>query len=62
MLSPFTQTNAATIGDERLGEFVHVSSMLVPLYAPRALELAMYGQEGVSLATAAPVADCFQIA
>jgi len=55
------KTNAASIGDERLGEFLHVASLLIPLYAPRACELAFFGKEGVSLATAAPIADCFEI-
>ena len=59
---PSHQTNAATIGDMRLGEFGHLSSLLLPLYSPRAAELAFFGKDGVSLATAAPIADCFQIA
>jgi len=54
--------NAAAVGDQALGEFLHVAGMLVPLYAPRALELAMFGPEGCSLATAAPIADCFELA
>jgi hypothetical protein len=56
------QVNAAEVGDEPLGEFLHVASLLVPLYAPRAWEVMEYGPDGASLATAAPVADCFQIA
>jgi hypothetical protein len=56
------QVNAAEVGDEPLGEFLHVASLLVPLYAPRAWEVMEYGPDGASLATATPVADCFQIA
>lgn len=55
------KTNAATIGDERLGEFYHLASLLQPLYAPRAAELAFFGPDGVSLVTAAALSDCFQI-
>lgn len=55
------QTNAATIGSERLGEFKHLSSLLQPLYAPRAAEVALFGADSASLATAAPLADCFQV-
>lgn len=50
------------MGDEPLGEFLHVASLLIPLYAPRAWEVMEYGPDGASLATAAPIADCFQIA
>jgi cell division protease FtsH len=50
------------VGDEPLGEFFHVASLLIPLYAPRAWEVMEYGADGASLATAAPVADCFQVA
>lgn len=50
------------MGDEPLGEFLHVASLLIPLYTPRAWEVMEYGPDGASLATAAPVADCFQIA
>ncbi len=56
------QVNAATIGDERLGEFLHVAGLLVPLYSPRAAEVAMYGADAASLATAPPLSDCFEIA
>lgn len=56
------QVNAAEIGEERLGEFLHVASMLQPLYAGRALELELLGVDQASLATAAPIADCFEIA
>eukprot|EP00798_Chlamydomonas_sp_ICE-L_P009428 gene9428-4069_t len=56
------KVNAATIGDQRLGEFFHCASLLIPLYAPRATELAFFGSEAVSLATAAPISDCFEIA
>ena len=56
------QVNAAEVGDEPLGEFFHVAGLLIPLYAPRAWEVAEYGPDGASLATAAPVADCFQVA
>jgi hypothetical protein len=59
--SPF-QTNAATTGDQRLGEFLHLASLLIPLYSPRAAELAFFGKDGVSLATSASLGDCFQIA
>lgn len=57
-----TQVNAAVVGDEPLGEFFHVASLLIPLYAGRAWEVAEHGPDQASLATAAPVADCFQIA
>lgn len=56
------QVNAAEVGDEPLGEFFHVAGLLIPLYAPRAWEVMEYGADGASLATAAPVADCFQVA
>ena len=49
------------IGSERLGQFSHLSSMLLPLYAPRAAEVAFFGKDAASLATAAPIADCFQV-
>lgn len=58
---PCPQVNAATVGDQHLGEFFHVASMLVPLYAPRAAEVAFFGPDGASLATAAPLSDCFEI-
>jgi hypothetical protein len=60
--APTPQVNAAEIGEERLGEFLHVASMLQPLYAGRALELELLGADQASLATAAPIADCFEIA
>lgn len=50
------------MGAEPLGEFLHVAGLLLPLYAPRALEVQLFGLEGASLATAAPIADCFEIA
>jgi hypothetical protein len=56
------QVNAAEVGDEPLGEFYHVASLLIPLYAARAWEVAEHGPQAASLATAAPIADCFQIA
>eukprot|EP00879_Flechtneria_rotunda_P028369 GHRR01030473.1.p1 GENE.GHRR01030473.1~~GHRR01030473.1.p1 ORF type:complete len:319 (+),score=89.91 GHRR01030473.1:118-957(+) len=56
------KVNAAEVGNEPLGEFYHVASLLIPLYAPRAWEVQQYGPEQASLATAAAVADCFQIA
>ena len=56
------QVNAAEVGDEPLGEFFHVASLLIPMYAARAWEVMEYGPDGASLATAAPVADCFQVA
>ncbi|EFJ40530.1 hypothetical protein VOLCADRAFT_121711 [Volvox carteri f. nagariensis] len=56
------KTNAASLGNEALGEFLHVASLLVPLYAPRAAEVALYGKEAASLATAQSLADCFEIA
>eukprot|EP00983_Pelagomonas_calceolata_P117760 1160443-Pelagomonas_calceolata.AAC.12 len=55
------QVNAAPIGDQPLGNFLHVAGMLVPLYSSRAAELAFFGPDGVSLASAAPLSDCFQI-
>jgi len=55
------KVNAATIGDQRLGEFLHVAGLLVPLYAPRATEVAFYGPDAASLATASPLSDCFAI-
>ena len=54
--------NAAAVGDEPLGEFYHIASMILPLYAPRAFEWTMYGPDGCSLATAQPIADCFELA
>ncbi|GLC47538.1 hypothetical protein PLESTB_001403000 [Pleodorina starrii] len=56
------KTNAAPLGDQPLGEFLHVAGLLVPLYAPRAAEVALYGKEAASLATAQSLADCFEIA
>lgn len=56
------KTNAAVIGNEKLGEFYHLTCLLLPLYAPRAAELALFGPSGVSLVTASALADCFQIA
>ncbi|KAG2494742.1 hypothetical protein HYH03_006989 [Edaphochlamys debaryana] len=56
------KSNAAHVGSEPLGEFAHVAGLLVPLYAPRAAEVALFGKEGASLATAQPLADCFEIA
>jgi cell division protease FtsH len=50
------------VGDEPLGEWLHVASLLLPLYAPRAAEVAAYGPDGASLATAAPLADAFELA
>lgn len=50
------------VGDEPLGEWFHVASLLLPLYAPRAYELEAYGPDGASLATAHPIADAFEIA
>ena len=38
------QVNAAEVGSEPLGEFLHIASMLVPLYTPRATELVMFGR------------------
>jgi len=55
------KVNAAPIGDQPLGNFLHVAGMLVPLYSSRAAELAFFGPDGVSLASAAPLSDCFQI-
>jgi ATP-dependent Zn protease len=58
------KTNAAAFpaGPERLGELAHVASLLVPLYAPRIFEMAEYGSDGASLATAAALGDCFDLA
>lgn len=56
------KVNAAPVGDEKLGEFFHVASMMIPLYAPRACELVMFGRDDCSLATAAPISDCFELA
>ncbi len=57
------QVNAAvTPADMNMGEFVHIAALLVPLYAPRAAELALYGPEAASLATAPPLADAFELA
>ncbi len=50
------------MGDTPLGEWFHVAGLILPLYAPRAAELAFFGPEGASLATAMPIADCFEIA
>ncbi|WIA18809.1 hypothetical protein OEZ85_003491 [Tetradesmus obliquus] len=61
-LGEFLHVNAAEVGDEPLGEFLHVASLLIPLYAARAWEVAEHGPDAASLATAAPIADCFQIA
>jgi cell division protease FtsH len=54
--------NAAAVGDEPLGEFLHVAGLIVPLYAGRALELSLFGSDGCSLATAPPIADAFELA
>lgn len=56
------KVNAAEVGDEPLGEFLHVASLLMPLYAPRACELTLFGKEGTSLATSSSIADCFEVA
>ena len=50
------------MGDEPLGEWFHVASLLLPLYAPRAFEIAEWGPDAASLATAAPIADAFELA
>jgi hypothetical protein len=39
------QVNAAEVGDVPLGEFLHVASLLVPLYAARAWEVLAHGPE-----------------
>jgi cell division protease FtsH len=49
-------------GPERLGELAHVSSLLIPLYAPRIFEMWEYGADGASLATAAGLGDAFDLA
>jgi hypothetical protein len=54
--------NAAEVGAEPLGEWLHVAGLLLPLYAPRAAELEAFGPDAASLATAAPIADAFEIA
>ena len=56
------KVNAAEVGSEPLGEWLHVAGLLLPLYAPRALEIEAFGPDGASLATAAPIADAFEIA
>ncbi|GLI69609.1 hypothetical protein VaNZ11_014276 [Volvox africanus] len=56
------KTNAAPLGGQALGEFLHVAGLLIPLYAPRAAEVALYGKDAASLATAQSLADCFEIA
>jgi len=55
------KVNAATTPDQPLGEFRHVAGLLVPLYTPRAAEVAFFGPDGASLATAPPLSDCFEI-
>jgi len=55
------QVNASNTGPQPMGQFLHVASLLVPLYASRAAELEFFGPDGVSLASAAPLSDCFQI-
>jgi len=49
------------VGDEPLGEWFHIVGLLLPLYAPRALEVEMFGPDAASLATAAPIADAFEV-
>jgi cell division protease FtsH len=58
------KTNAASVpaGPERLNEFMHIASLLIPLYAPRIFELWEYGPDGASLATSAPLGDAFDLA
>ncbi|KAL6751221.1 FtsH-like AAA+ protein [Haematococcus lacustris] len=56
------KVNAATIGDQHLGEFLHLVNLLVPMYAPRAAEVAEYGPDAASLASASFLSDCFEIA
>lgn len=56
------KVNAATMGEHHMGEFLHMAALLVPLYAPRAAELELYGADSASLATAAPIADAFSLA
>ncbi len=56
------QVNAAAVGDQKLGEFLQVAGMLLPLYAPRAAEVVFFGPDSASLATAHPIADCFELA
>jgi hypothetical protein len=55
------QVNAAEVGDEPLGEWLHVAGLLLPLYAPRALEVELFGPDAASLATAQPIADAFEV-
>jgi hypothetical protein len=40
------KTNAAEVKGERLGEFFHLACLLLPLYAPRAAEMAFFGPKG----------------
>ena len=61
MYNHTTQTNAAVVGDEPLGEFAHVAGLLVPLYAGRAAEVALFGKDGASLATGACVGVCMVV-
>ena len=58
------KTNAAAFeaGPERLGELLHVASLLLPLYAPRIFEMWEYGRDGASLASAAGLGDAFDLA
>ncbi|KIZ04815.1 cell division protease FtsH [Monoraphidium neglectum] len=56
------KVNAAVVGDEPLGEWFHVAGLLLPLYAPRAFETDTWGPDAASLATAAPIADAFELA
>jgi hypothetical protein len=39
-----------------------VAGLLLPLYAPRAFETDTWGPDAASLATAAPIADAFELA
>ena len=40
------KTNAVEVKGGRMGEFYHLASLLLPLYAPRAAEVAFFGPKG----------------
>jgi cell division protease FtsH len=50
------------VGKDRLGEFYHLSLMLLPLYAERAAELVFFGPDSVTTSSAVGMSDAFEIA
>lgn len=56
------KTNAVYVGEHHLGEFYHLSLLLLPLYAERAAELVFLGPDAATTSSAASLSDAFEIA